>query len=46
MWTLTGSPNTPSRTFTGSTVVSSATTCPGRETTTWPNFIGRSAERA
>lgn len=30
----TGSPNTPSRTLTGSGVVSSATTCPGRCTTT------------
>ena len=30
----TGSPNTPSRTFTGSGVVSSATTWPGRLTVT------------
>jgi hypothetical protein len=34
-----------SRTFTGSTAVSSATTCPGRCTPTCSPLVGRAAER-
>ncbi|RLV68346.1 hypothetical protein STAN_3870 [Streptomyces sp. CBMAI 2042] len=45
-WHFTGSPNTLSRTMTGSTVVSNATTWPGRWTITCPFFDGSSAERA
>ncbi len=45
--TETGSPNTPSRTFTGSGVVSSATTWPGRLTVTGTFAASKSsAERS